>query len=258
MAIKRGAFESCTGLTRVILGNGLEEIGKEAFEKCTSMEEIVIPPAVKKIHDIAFKDCTNLTRIKFCDEIEKFVSCDAMRDWWNRGVHEKSLRTYCFMVRCSIPARLGLVQVRSWQANIYNMLSSIPTFSAADSNSNDEDMDVNEDSDEDEDDLEDDSNDEDMDVDEDLDEDEDVLDSAVVSDNSNVDSYSNDEDEDEYTEDDEDDYEEDIEDEDESLTAHFDAINARLTVYENMREAHKLLGLVIQNNDIVQRVLSFF
>ena len=36
------------------------------------------------------------------------------------------------------------------------------------------------------------------------------------------------------------------------------AIDARLIVYENMREAPKLLGLVIQNNDIVERVLSFF
>ena len=34
------------------------------------------------------------------------------------------------MVRCSIPERLGLIRVRSWRANDYDMLSRIPTFSS--------------------------------------------------------------------------------------------------------------------------------
>ena len=176
------------------------------------MEEIVIPPTVKKIHDIAFDNCTNLTRVKFCDEIEEFVSSDAMRNWWNQGRHEKSLRTYCFLVRCDIPARCsGLTPVKSWQVNINDMLRSIPTISAVDSYNNDEDADE--------------------DTDEDTDDDGD-----------------------------EDENEEDLiyEDKDESLTAHFDAIDARLAVYENLREAPKLLGLIIQIDDIVDRVLSFF
>ncbi len=29
--------------------------------------------------------------VKVSDEIEKFVSRVAMRDWWNQGVHETSL-----------------------------------------------------------------------------------------------------------------------------------------------------------------------
>jgi hypothetical protein len=43
-----------------------------------------------------------------------------------------------------------------------------------------------------------------------------------------------------------------------NLNAHFDAIEARLNIYENMSEAPTLIELVIQNDDIVQRVLSFF
>jgi hypothetical protein len=111
----------------VTLGNGLEEIGKKSFGYCTSMEEIVIPPAVRDIHGTAFNGCTILTRVKFCDEIEQFVSSVAMWDWWNRGVGKKSLRTYCFLVRCRIPARFaGLALVSSWQATINNMLRIIP------------------------------------------------------------------------------------------------------------------------------------
>jgi hypothetical protein len=97
------------------------------------MEEIVIPPAVRDIHDTAFDNCTNLTRVKFCDEIEEFVSCDGMSDWWNRGVGKMSLRTYCFLVRCDISARFaGLALVSSWQATIHDMLRIIPTITAPD------------------------------------------------------------------------------------------------------------------------------
>jgi hypothetical protein len=181
--IKEAAFSACLGLKRVILGDGLEEIGVQAFSSCESMEEIVIPPAVRDIHDSAFDSCRNLTRVKYCDEIEEFVSCVAMREWWNRGVGKKSLRTYCFLVRCGIPARLGLVQVQSWQANIYDMLGLIPTIPIM--------------------------------------------------------------------------WHPDLETMTLPLNDHLDTINAKLTVYESLREAPAIMGLAIPNNDIVLRVLSF-
>ena len=181
------------------LGDGLEEIGERAFEDYESLEEIVIPPAVRDIHDMAFIGCTNLTRVKFCDKIEEFVSCDAMSDWWNRGVGKKSLRTYCFLVRCDISARFaGLALVSSWQATIHDMLRIIPTIAAVD-HEDDEDED-NDDSDADDDDIN-----------------------------------------------------------EEGMNAHFDAIDAKLTIYENLlNEAHVLFpeqhGL---DNGIVLDILSF-
>ncbi len=65
--------------------------------------------------------------MKFCNEIEQFVSAKSMQDWWNHGVHEKALSTYSFLVSWSIPKRLGLIQVRSWQAHIHGMLKCIPS-----------------------------------------------------------------------------------------------------------------------------------
>ena len=90
----------------VTLGDGLDEIGVLAYKNCTSLERIVIPSSVKTIDKSEFKGCSSLTSVKFCYNIEKFVSCESMRDWWNRGVHDKSLCTFCFLVRCSIPERL--------------------------------------------------------------------------------------------------------------------------------------------------------
>ena len=56
-----------------------------------------------------------------------------MRGWWNQGVGEISLRTYCFLVQCNILTRFaGLAPVSDWQATIHDMLSIIPTFAVVD------------------------------------------------------------------------------------------------------------------------------
>ena len=112
------------------LGEGLEKIGECAFFRCTSLIEIVIPPAVNDIGIKAYSGCTSLTRVVFNNEIEEFVSAQSMREWWNHGIHENCLSTYCFLRRCNVPERLGQIVVRSWQSNVYEMLRRIPTFSA--------------------------------------------------------------------------------------------------------------------------------
>ena len=107
---KDWAYGNCSRLTTVTLGDGVEKIGMSAFESCYSLKRIIMPPAVKAIDASAFKNCSNLTNVEFCDEIEEIVSCKAMLDLWNQGVHEKYLSTYSFLVRCSIPDRvLGLL-----------------------------------------------------------------------------------------------------------------------------------------------------
>ena len=67
--------------------------------------------------------------LQFCDEIEEFVSGESMRHWWDNGVHEKCLSTYCLLVRFNIPERLGLVRATQWQDSIHGMLMRIPFIS---------------------------------------------------------------------------------------------------------------------------------
>ena len=55
-----------------------------------------------------------------------------MRDWWNHGVHEKSLSTYCFLVKFNISKRLDSLRLREWQINIHGMLRHIPFVSPED------------------------------------------------------------------------------------------------------------------------------
>jgi hypothetical protein len=132
--IRDGAFSDCTQLTSAVLGEGLEQIGRGAFIRCSSLQQIVIPRAVRSIHDEAFKDCSQLKRVVFCNEIQELVSAESMRDWWNQGLHKKSLRTFSFLVRCNITQRLNLLHLRNWQANIHEMLSNIPSITDVDMN----------------------------------------------------------------------------------------------------------------------------
>jgi hypothetical protein len=115
-------------LTTAILNDGLEVIGKGAFARC-ALVSIDIPPSVREIDAAAFKECSNLTTVQFSDEIEEFVSGESMRHWWNHGVHEKCLSTYCLLVRFNIPERVGLVRATQWQDSIHGMLMRIPFIS---------------------------------------------------------------------------------------------------------------------------------
>ncbi len=96
------------------------------FIRRVHMREILIPSTVRAIDDSAFKNCSNLTSVVFCDEIEQFVGGDSMHNWWNHGIHEKSLSTYCFLVKCNIPKRCNLLPIREWQNSIHRMLGRIP------------------------------------------------------------------------------------------------------------------------------------
>jgi hypothetical protein len=65
-----------------------------------------------------------------------------------------SLHMYCFLVRCSIPARLkGLTEISNWLATIYNMLRIIPTIAADNDDDDSDDVDDSDDDDDDDDSL---------------------------------------------------------------------------------------------------------
>ena len=124
-SIRRSAFCCCFALEHVILREGLEYIGNGSFDFCSRLSRIDIPSTVKKIHPKAFG--RDLRTIKFCDEMEEFVSRVSCRDWWDSGISEYSLKTYNFLVRCNVPARLDMLSGTSWQATIQDMFHHIPS-----------------------------------------------------------------------------------------------------------------------------------
>ncbi len=67
------AFECCTSLSSVSLGNGIESIGDNAFYKCP-ITAIEIPGSVWNIGDNAFRNCTSLSSVTLGDGIESIRS----------------------------------------------------------------------------------------------------------------------------------------------------------------------------------------
>ena len=57
------AFEGCTGLTEIIIPDGVTSIGASAFEECTGLTGIIIPDGVTSIGDRVFSGCSGLTSI---------------------------------------------------------------------------------------------------------------------------------------------------------------------------------------------------
>lgn len=66
--VNSDAFKSCTGLTKVDLGN-IETIGANAFMGCTSLTSVEIPKTLTDAgyYYAIFNGCTNLTEITFED-----------------------------------------------------------------------------------------------------------------------------------------------------------------------------------------------
>ena len=69
--IPEEAFARCTEMSNVELPEGLEEIGEWAFCECTSLHAIVIPPAVRKIPEEAFASCTELMNVELPEGLEE-------------------------------------------------------------------------------------------------------------------------------------------------------------------------------------------
>ena len=63
--IGNSAFDSCSALTSVTLGNGVTSIGRGAFLACTQLKSIVIPDSVRYIGMSAFEACGRLESVSF-------------------------------------------------------------------------------------------------------------------------------------------------------------------------------------------------
>lgn len=66
--INRRAFENCTGLTTVTLGDNVKDIDRMAFYNCTGLTSVTLGKSVTSIGWRAFEDCTSLTSINIISD----------------------------------------------------------------------------------------------------------------------------------------------------------------------------------------------
>ena len=138
-AIGFSTFWRCAALSNVELQEGLKSIGDDAFDQCPSLRHIKIPPTVRDISlytfrtsidpngDIRVRGLSHLDEVKFCDDMEEFLSALSIRDdRWKHGTSRRSLQIYNFVDSCHIHPRLLTLDVVQWQVDIIQMLWSIP------------------------------------------------------------------------------------------------------------------------------------
>ena len=65
ISIGDGAFQLCSSLTSITIGEGVTSIGYGVFTGCSSLTNITIPDSVTSIGDYAFYECRSLTEINF-------------------------------------------------------------------------------------------------------------------------------------------------------------------------------------------------
>ena len=63
-SIGNSAFYGCSGLTSVTIGNSVTSIGSSAFANCVGLTAITIPESVMSIGNYAFRSCSSLTSIQ--------------------------------------------------------------------------------------------------------------------------------------------------------------------------------------------------
>lgn len=68
-AIGTYAFENCTSLERINLGNSVTSVGFFAFSGCTSLASVNIPDSVTCIDDAAFSGCTSLASVTIGNKV---------------------------------------------------------------------------------------------------------------------------------------------------------------------------------------------
>jgi len=83
-SIERSAFDGCTNLTSVTLGNKVGSIGTGAFSGCTKLETIVIGNGVTEIGENAFYSCNKLKNVTIGNSVEHirdsaFSACSSLK-----------------------------------------------------------------------------------------------------------------------------------------------------------------------------------
>lgn len=79
------AFQLCSGLKTVYLGENLKEVGDYAFQTCTNLENLIWNKEVERVGKYAFQWCTGLSSVIIPDSVRvlregSFQNCTQMRE----------------------------------------------------------------------------------------------------------------------------------------------------------------------------------
>ncbi len=84
--IRMHAFSECDSLTSVSIPGSVETIGTAAFFRCYALTDVKIANGLKKIEEGAFADCSKLAEIKLPDSVNSingssFMNCSSLKSF---------------------------------------------------------------------------------------------------------------------------------------------------------------------------------
>ena len=136
ISIEDQAFQYCSSLTSVVIGNSVTSIGSTAFYKCTGLTSVTIPNSVTSIGNFAFRECSGLTSVTIGNSVTSignyaFKSCSNLKTVYN--LSSKTIYTNSF----SLSAKRVVVPTKSGTgANVLYQIAETYTF--ADDNTSDD------------------------------------------------------------------------------------------------------------------------
>lgn len=82
--IGQGSFYECSNMTEVVIPDSVTSIGFNAFLRCSSLKEVIIPDNITTIESNTFNGCKSLTEIVLPDSvtsvgIEAFMNCENLK-----------------------------------------------------------------------------------------------------------------------------------------------------------------------------------
>ena len=85
VVIGKGAFRGCTGLTQLVIPEGVAVIGEDAFDDCLHLSAIAIPKSVRYIGDCALQGCLDLVEVKYPGTLAEWHEVKKGWCWNNRA-----------------------------------------------------------------------------------------------------------------------------------------------------------------------------
>ena len=90
------AFRGCSSLTSVTIGNSVTTIGAAAFRNCESLTSVTIPDSVTTIGNNAFRDCSDLTSV-YCKPTTPPAASISYDDWCAFDINASDRKIYVLM-----------------------------------------------------------------------------------------------------------------------------------------------------------------
>jgi hypothetical protein len=86
--IKYEAFKGNNNITKITLGEGVQQVSSRTFQNCKNLTEVILPKSLTTLVKYAFENCTGLTRVELHENVTSIeatvfsgCTCDIYVPW---------------------------------------------------------------------------------------------------------------------------------------------------------------------------------